>query len=64
MPIELVDQPESPPHFEYVWEWFFEFGKDVTWAEIAAWNSIGNVNIERWEGDLLIRINHLRHNHE
>jgi hypothetical protein len=64
MPIELVNHPQLPPNFNYIWEWFFDFGQEVTWSEIAAWNSVSDVNIERWEGEILMRINYLRHNHE
>lgn len=53
----------SPPHFNYLWEWFFEFGPDITWAEIKAWDEISGVGIERWEGDILMKINHLRNSH-
>jgi len=52
--------PGSPPHFPWVWEWFFELPSPITWFELSAWNQIAGIGLTRWEGELLIRLDHLR----
>jgi len=59
-PQELIDHPESPPHFVWIWEWFFDFPSPVTWSEINAWSTRSGIEPARWEGELLIRLDNLR----
>ena len=59
-PQELVDHPEVPPHFSWVWDWFFDYPSPITWSEINAWADSAGFHVERWEGELLIRLDNLR----
>ena len=59
-PEELADHPESPPHFPWVWEWFFDFNSPITWPDIKAWSDIYGLPVARWEGELLVRMDILR----
>jgi len=58
-PVELVNHPESPPHFPWIWDWFFDFPA-VTWAEIKAWSELSGIKPARWESEMLIRLDALR----
>jgi len=59
-PQELIDHPETPPQFAYVWGWFFDLSHPVTWQEIKAWSFFSGITPTRWEGELLIRLDNLR----
>ena len=58
-PQELEDHPERPPHFPWIWDWFFDFPSPITWPDIRAWSD-GYTHVERFEGELLIRLDNLR----
>jgi hypothetical protein len=59
-PQELADHPESPPHFPWIWGWLFDLPSPITWTEIKAWSEISGINPDRWEAEMLIRLDVLR----
>lgn len=59
-PDDLANHPEKPPHFPYVWEWFIDFPPGISWREIAAWSGVYGIKIDRWESELLIRLDQIR----
>lgn len=59
-PDDLAKHATTPPHFPYVWEWFFDFPPKLTWADISAWSGLYGFKPERWEGELLIRLDQIR----
>ena len=59
-PQELIDHPEEPPHYAYVWEWFFDFCSPITWPDVKAWAWASGIKPTRWESELLIRLDNLR----
>ncbi len=59
MPRQLAAHPSEPEAFPWLWRWLSEIPSPITWAEIRAWSEISGIQVERWEGILLIRLDRL-----
>lgn len=59
-PADLANHPKNPPFFAWVWQWFVDFPPNITWSEIRSWSDVYGVKIQRWEGEILIRLDRLR----
>jgi hypothetical protein len=58
-PRQLVEHPDEPEAFPWIWRWLNEIPSPITWSEINAWSQISRIQVERWEGILLIRFDRM-----
>lgn len=49
----------EPERLAWIWRWLNEIPSPITWSEISAWGSCSGIQVERWEGVLLIRLDRL-----
>lgn len=55
-PHELDAHGEMPARLAYLWRWFLELKKPITYTEIEAWTRLTKREIERWEIRALMRL--------
>jgi len=47
-----------PERLVYLWQWFRELRKPLSYTEIEAWARLTQRRPERWEIDALFRLDH------
>ena len=48
-----LEQPEKPEALEYLWVWYWQIPKPITFTELHHWSSLTRRNLRAWEAELL-----------
>jgi len=52
-PPELEAQQDVPPELEYLWHWYWQIPKPITFTELHHWSQLTRRNLRAWEAELL-----------